>query len=63
MSAMVPISAAGIPFMPKAAKSDEIQSLYFVSRDKYIVQSIIRNSGAPYADCFNVRLKKTIVST
>ncbi len=59
---MVPISAAGVPFMPKAARSDEVQSLYFVSKNKYIIQSIVQNSGAPYTDCFNVRLRRTVES-
>lgn len=63
LAAMVPISAAGVPFMPKAARSDETQSLYFVSKNKYIVESIIQNSGAPYTDSFNIRLKRTISST
>lgn len=57
---MVPISAAGVPFMPKTAKSDEIQALYFISKNKYIIESTIQNSGAPYTDCFNVKLKRTI---
>ena len=59
---MVPIAAAGIPFMPKAARSDELQSLYFISRNKYIIESTIQNSGAPYTDCFNVKLKRTVES-
>lgn len=57
---MVPIAAAGIPFMPKAARSDETQMLYFVSRNKYYIESTIQNSGAPYTDCFNVKLKRTV---
>ncbi len=46
--------------MPKAARSDEVQSLYFVSKNKYIIQSTVQNSGAPYTDCFNVRLRRTV---
>jgi hypothetical protein len=34
---MVPISAAGVPFMPKAARSDETQTLFFISKNKYII--------------------------
>ncbi len=60
---MVPISAAGVPFMPKAARSDEVQKLNFVSKNKYFIESTIQNSGAPYTDCFNVKLKRTIEST
>ena len=59
---MVPISAAGVPFMPKAARSDEVQALYFVSKNKYVIESTIQNSGAPYTDCFNVKLKRTVES-
>lgn len=57
---MVPISAAGVPFMPKAARSDETQTLFFISKNKYIIQSVIQNSGAPYTDCFSVRLRRTV---
>ena len=55
---MVPISNSGVPFMPKFAKSEETVSLYIYSKDKYVIESTIQNSGVPYADTFNLRLRK-----
>ena len=57
---MVPVANSGVPFMPKQAKSDEENTLYIVSKDKYIIESIIQNSGVPYADTFNIRMKNII---
>jgi hypothetical protein len=45
---MVPIPNSNIPFMPKVTKSDEVHKLYIFSKDKYMIESIIKNSGAPY---------------
>ncbi len=39
-----------------------MQALYFISKNKYIIESTIQNSGAPYTDCFNVKLKRTVES-
>ena len=46
--------------MPKNAKSEETQTLYLISKDKYILESIIQNSGVPYSDTFNLRILKTV---
>lgn len=59
---MVPIANSGVPFMPKAAKSDELQCLFFFSKNKYIIESMIQNSGAPYTDCFNICLRRIVES-
>lgn len=37
ITCLVPIANTGVPFMPKQAKSEEIQTLYIVSKDKYII--------------------------
>jgi hypothetical protein len=34
--------------------------LYFFSKDKYVIESVIQNSGVPYSDTFNIRIKKVI---
>lgn len=33
----VPVSASGVPFMPKTAKSEESQTLYFYSKHKWVI--------------------------
>jgi hypothetical protein len=56
---MVPIPSSGVPFMPKEAKSHETVSLFWLSKDKYIIESTIQNSGVPYSDTFNIKMQKT----
>lgn len=48
--------------MPKQAKSCERISLYWISKDKYIIESTIQNSGVPYSDTFNIKMQKTYES-
>lgn len=57
---MVPVANTGVPFMPKHAKSNEDQNLYIVSKDKYVFQSTIQNSGVPYSDAFNLKLLRIV---
>jgi hypothetical protein len=57
---LVPIINSGVPFMPKHAKSDERVSLFFISKDKYIIETTIQNSGVPYSDTFNIRMQKIV---
>jgi hypothetical protein len=49
--------------MPKHAKSEERQTLFFLSADHFIVESVIQNSGVPYADSFNIRIRKEVQTT
>ncbi len=48
--------------MPKTAKSEEQVTLYLYSKDKYIVESTIQNSGVPYSDTFNLKFQKIFES-
>jgi hypothetical protein len=57
---MVPVANTGVPFMPKQAKSEETQILYIVSKDKFILESTIQNSGVPYSDTFNLKMLKVV---
>ena len=63
INAMVPVANSGVPFMPKQAKSNEEQTLFLYSKNKYVVESVIQNSGVPYADSFNLRLQKVVETT
>lgn len=58
----VPVSAAGVPFMPKTAKSEEIQNFYFISKHKWILEAKISTTGAPYTDTFNIQIRTTVES-
>ena len=58
----VPVSAAGVPFMPKTAKSEETQTLFFYSKHKFVLYGEIATTGAPYTDTFNVQLRTTAES-
>ena len=58
----MPVQAAGVPFMPKTAKSEETQTLFFYSKHKFILFAEISTSGAPYTDTFNVQLKTCVES-
>ena len=49
-----PVIKSPIPFMPKTAHSLEDQSIYLISRHKWIFENIVISSGAPYTDCFKV---------
>jgi hypothetical protein len=49
--------------MPKQAKSNENLTLYIYSKDKYVLESVIQNSGVPYSDTFNLRMRKIIETT
>ena len=57
---MVPVANTGVPFMPKQAKSEETHILYIVSKDKFILESTIQNSGVPYSDTFNLKMLKVV---
>lgn len=46
--------------MPKEAKSREVQKLFLISKDKYIIESYVQSSGAPYADSFHVNTRKIV---
>ena len=35
--------------MPKQAKSEESQTLYIISVNKFVVESSIQNTGVPYS--------------
>lgn len=56
----VPAPETSIPFMPKFIESCENHELYFYSKDKYVIIIKIKNSKAPYTDCFYLRYKKTV---
>lgn len=60
---IVPVPNSGVPFMPKQAKSNENLTLYIYSKDKYVLESVIQNSGVPYSDTFNLRMRKIIETT
>jgi hypothetical protein len=51
---------SNIPFMPKYVESAESSTLYFHSKDKYIITNYVQNSKAPYTDCFYMIYKKTV---
>lgn len=46
--------------MPKTAKSEETQTLYIYSKHKFIIESKISTTGAPYTDTFNVEMRVDI---
>lgn len=55
--ATVPVSGAGVPFMPKTARSVETQNLFIVSKHKWILEGTIETTGAPYTDTFKIQLR------
>lgn len=46
--------------MPKSSLTTEDQTLFIFSKDKYIIELIIKNQGVPYCDAFDIRMKKTV---
>jgi len=44
--------------MPKVVFCDEIQDLYFASKNKYVIESKVQNSKVPYTDTFYLRYRK-----
>ena len=62
ISCVVPVANSGVPFMPKQAKSEETQTLFIISKDEYVIESTIQNSGVPYAETFNLKLKRVVTS-
>ena len=62
INCMVPVANTGVPFMPKQAKSEETQTLYIISANKFLVESSVQNSGVPYSETFNLKLLKKVES-
>jgi hypothetical protein len=46
--------------MPKQANLREECTLYFFSKDRYIMLTKVQNGGIPYCDYFNIRYKKVV---
>ena len=63
ITAIVPIANTGVPFVPKTARSTETQTIYFISKDKWILEGTVDTVGAPYADTFRVQFKTTVCSS
>lgn len=59
----VPLANTGVPFMPKTAKAEEIQNLYFYSKHKFMIESTVATTGAPYTDTFRVEMRTTVESS
>ena len=62
VTAIFPIANSGIPFMPKTGKSSENVRLMVFSKDKFVVETTVQSSGAPYTDTFQVHVK-TVAET
>jgi len=62
VSAIVPLPSSGIPFMPKTSLTVEDHSLFIISKNKFVLESIIKNNGIPYCDSFDIRIKRTVES-
>lgn len=43
--------------MPKTCQSFEDQSLHLISKDKFYIDSVIQNKGAPYTDTFRIHTR------
>lgn len=48
--------------MPKSSYTTEDQTMYLMSGDKVVIESVIKNSKIPYCEAFDVRLKRVIES-
>lgn len=60
---MIPLPPSGIPFMPKVSLTTEEQLMFLINGGKVVIESIIKNSGVPYCEAFDVRLKRVIESS
>lgn len=58
MRANVPIPP--VPFMPKESYVVETLTLFFISKDKYQVHTICKNSGIPFGDDFLIHYRKEV---
>ena len=41
ITATVPIANTGVPFVPKTAKATETQTIYLISKDKWIIEAVL----------------------
>ena len=57
---MVPLPPSGIPFMPKESLTFEEQTMHLINRDIVVIEYIVKSSGVPYCDAFDVRFKRVI---
>ncbi len=60
MTSLVPLPPSGIPFMPKCAATTEDQTMYLINKDKVVIETLVKNSGIPYCDTYNLIIKKVI---
>ena len=60
INSVIPVVNSGIPLMPKQAKMQENFTLYFYSKDKYILDTTVQNFGIPYCDYFDIRYRKVV---
>jgi hypothetical protein len=43
--------------MPKFCDSQEDMTLHIISKDKFIIDSVVQNKGAPYMDSFRLHTR------
>lgn len=60
---VVPLPSSPIPFMPKFANTTEEQTLFILDHNRAVIESIMVNSGVPYSDTFDLRMKRTLTQT
>jgi len=46
--------------MPKVSLTNETHSLFIFSKDKAVLEMVIKNYGVPYCDSFDVRIRRII---
>ncbi len=46
--------------MPKVSLTYEDHSLFIINKDKAVLEIIIKNTGVPYCDSFDIRMRRII---
>ena len=46
--------------MPKVSLTTETQTMFIMSKDLVVIETVVKNSGVPYCEAFDVRLKRVI---
>lgn len=60
VQAVAPLPSSPIPFMPKTSLTKEEHTLFLMSKNKVVIESVIMSTGVPYSDTFDVRIKRVI---
>jgi hypothetical protein len=60
ITSQIPLPPSNIPFMPKLAPTIEDQTMFLINKDKVVIESIVKNTGIPYCDSYQLRMKRVI---